>query len=317
MSSAQTIQTASLEVIPFQGWAKNLRVSNGTAELIVTLEVGPRILSYSKAGGLNPLKIYDDQVGTIGDMIWRNRGGHRLWLAPETREVTYFPDNAPVAWEQRGQWRVRLTPPPETGTGFQKQIDLSLDPSGTGVTILHRVTRIGATPAEIALWALTVMTPGGMAIMPQPALGEHPRDLLPNRKLVVWPYTDLSDPRWQFGRRFFRLRQDPARGPTKIGIADSLGWCAYLVGEMCFIKRYFWESVSSYPDGGCNFETFSNAKMLELESLGPLTRLAPGESVEHAERWELHDAPPGLAAESDEALAEFFSSIPASQTYPS
>ena len=125
------MQAASIEVISFQGWAKNLRVSNGTAELIITLEVGPRILSYTEAGGLNPLKIYDDQVGTIGDAIWRNRGGHRLWLAPETRDVTYFPDNAPVAWEQRGAWGVRLMPPPETTTGFQKQIDLSLDPGGT------------------------------------------------------------------------------------------------------------------------------------------------------------------------------------------
>jgi hypothetical protein len=295
-----------IDLVAFNGWAKNLRLRNGTAELLVTLEVGPRILSYTKSGGLNPLKIYEDQAGTTGDTVWRNRGGHRLWIAPESREITYFLDNAPVAWEQLGPRRVRVTPPAETAIGFQKQLDITLDASGTGVTVVHRVTRLGATPADLALWALTVMTPGGVALMPQPALGEHPRDLLPNRKMVVWPYTDLSDPRWTFGRRFFRLRQDATRGATKIGLADPLGWCAYVVGDVCFLKRYAWDPAATYLDGGCNFETFSNTKMLEVESLGPLLRLAPGASAEHTERWILLDAPRDLAAQSDDQLAGFF-----------
>jgi len=33
---------------------------------------------------------------------------------------------------------------------------------------------------------------------------------------------------------------------------------------------------------------FANAEVLELETLGPLTRLAPGESLQHLERWSLH-----------------------------
>ena len=35
-------------------------------------------------------------------------------------------------------------------------------------------------------------------------------------------------------------------------------------------------------------ETFTNGEFLELETLGPITRLAPGETVEHVERWSLH-----------------------------
>ena len=38
---------------------------------------------------------------------------------------------------------------------------------------------------------------------------------------------------------------------------------------------------------GASYETFTNADMLELETLGPLVRLGPGEAVEHVERWEL------------------------------
>jgi hypothetical protein len=36
---------------------------------------------------------------------------------------------------------------------------------------------------------------------------------------------------------------------------------------------------------GCNTETYTDSDILEIESLGPLTRLEPGASVEHRESW--------------------------------
>ena len=301
--------SARIAVVPFQGWASNLLVANGCVTLIITLDVGPRILSYTTADGLNPFWIASDQAGRTDESIWQIRGGHRLWIAPEDRIVSYFPDNAPVAWEQTGPLQVRLTPPPETTTGFQKQLEVELDPTGTRVTLIHRVTRLARSATDCAIWALTVMAPGGTAIMPQPALGEHPRDLLPNRRQVLWPYTNLADPRWRFGAKFLRLRQDASLGPTKLGLADSQGWCAYLYEGGCFVKTYGWNPAAVYPDGGCNFETFTNAKMLELESLGPLTRLRYGESIEHRENWELHPAPAAGAVLPDDELAGYFKSL--------
>ena len=301
-SQTVTVPTSGMDVVAFNGWPNNLRLCNGTVELIITLDVGPRILSYKTIGGVNPFKIYEDQAGTTGEPAWRNRGGHRLWIAPEDREITYFPDNAPVAWEHVFELGARLTPPPEHASGFQKQIDVALDPVGTGVTITHRVTRLGFTPARLAVWALTVMKPGGVAIVPHPPMGEHPRDLLPNRSLVLWPYTDMSDPRWHFRQNYLLLRQDPARGATKVGLVHQPGWCTYLVNGVLFVKRYAWNPAAVYPDCGCNFEMFSNGKMLEIESLGPVRQLNPQESVEHVERWELREGPVDLEANSNEEL---------------
>lgn len=289
-----------MDIVAFNGWQNNLRLSNGTVELIVTLDVGPRILSYRKSGGVNPLKIFEDQAGTKGEKEWRNRGGHRLWIAPEDKALTYFPDNTSVAWEKLGDLRVKLVSQPETSTGFQKEIEIALDLTGAGVTVLHRVIRTGSTPAYLAPWALTVMAAGGIAIIPQPELGQHPRDLLPNRNLVLWPYTDMSDPRWRFGRKYILLKQDTAGGPTKIGLSHQPGWSGYLFSGVFFLKRYPWNPEAIYPDNGCNFETFTNARMLELESLGPLTNLRPKQSLEHVERWELHDGPASLDATNPE-----------------
>lgn len=298
--------SVSIERIPFLGWPNALRLSNATVELIATLDVGPRILSYSLAGGINPLAVFEEQAGGTGEAQWRNRGGHRLWLAPESPEFSYFPDNGAVAWERIGESGVRLTPPPEGATGFQKQIDIHLMPNGSRVAVVHRITRIGATACMAAPWALSVMAPGGMAIMPQPALGEHPRDLLPNRRLVLWPYTDLSDPRFRFRRRFITLRQDASRAPTKIGMRSGEGWAGYLLKGTLFLKHFSLRAEAEYPDDGCNLKVFTNARMLELESLGPLKLLEPGEKAELVEAWDLRDKQPDFDSLGDDALEAGF-----------
>ncbi len=38
---------------------------------------------------------------------------------------------------------------------------------------------------------------------------------------------------------------------------------------------------------GCSSECYCNDQFLELETLGPKTKLNPGESVSHVEIWEL------------------------------
>ena len=44
----------------------------------------------------------------------------------------------------------------------------------------------------------------------------------------------------------------------------------------------------TYPDFGCSFETFTNNEFLEIETLGPLTKVLPGKTVEQVEHWSLH-----------------------------
>ena len=43
------------------------RISNGDAELIVTLDVGPRIISYKLKGGKNVFKNFEEQMGKSGE----------------------------------------------------------------------------------------------------------------------------------------------------------------------------------------------------------------------------------------------------------
>ncbi|MDP9290960.1 MAG: hypothetical protein M3O82_01190 [Verrucomicrobiota bacterium] len=274
-----------LKQLDHGGWKNNLLLANEHVELIISLDVGPRILSYKTVHGENVLKNYPEQFGQSGEVEWKIRGGHRFWLAPEDEKLTYVPDNVPVIYDLNEPDGVRLENAPVEPWRVKKEMSVSLDPESSRVTIVHRATNEGPKKLTLATWGLTVMAPGGLEIIPAPALGEHPRDLLPQRVIVPWPYTDLSDPRWRFGWRFTTLRQTHDGGPTKLGLAHREKWVAYVISDAIFVKTFDYEEGALYPDLGCNFETFTNQEMLEIESLSPLRELAPGDSVSHTEQW--------------------------------
>ncbi len=294
-SAAAEKGTGTVEKVEYKGWKNNLRLKNDDAELIVTLDVGPRVISYSLAGGKNVFKNYDDQMGKAGEKEWQIRGGHRLWVGPEDLTRTYALDNGPVEYTEKEGWII-LKPAPDKEYGIQKEMHIELAKKGSRVTVVHRITNVGQEPTELAPWVLSVMAPGGVEVIPLPSKKPHPgppknatspEDYAPNQTLVLWPFFDFKDPRWSFGSRYITLRQDATKGPTKIGLAHQLGWVGYLNGGTLFLKRFAYEKGKHYPDRGCNFETFTNEDMLEIESMGPLVKLAPGKSVEHTEHWEL------------------------------
>lgn len=297
-----------IEPTNYRGWPNTLRLSNGKTELLVTTDVGPRIISYQTGGRGNIFHVYDDQLGVTGETDWRIRGGHRLWLAPEDWILSYHVDNRPVTWKRNGPaGELIIESLQNDPTPIRKTLGIELAAEGSSVTVRHTATNEGSSSRQMATWGLSVMRPGGLEIIPQPPLGEHPHEILPNRGMVLWPYTDLSDPRWTFGTEYWLLRQEEGAPPTKIGLAHKQHWIAYLCEDLLFIKKFDHIPGETYPDGGCNFETFTNSDMLEIESLSPLKTLLPGESVTHTEHWALFPLNEPLTISDESSLAKWLS----------
>jgi hypothetical protein len=282
---------AKIEKINYQGWPNSYRLTNGEVELVITGDIGPRIIRYAFVGGRNLFHEFPSQLGKSGESTWQNRGGHRLWVAPEApppSPVTYALDNFPVSIALKGG-AIVATPPLEQEAGLQKQLVVRMAPAGSAVEVLHRITNQNPWTIELSAWALTVMAPGGVGITGLPPRGTHPEMLAPTNPLVIWAFTDLSDKRWQFTRKYVLLRQDPkSSSPQKIGSFSPDTFGAYYLGNELFVKRYRANPDKTYPDMGASFEMFTNREVLELETLGPLTKLAPGATVEHIEHWSLH-----------------------------
>ena len=279
---------AKVEKTEYRGWKNCYRVSNGEVEVIVTGDVGPRIIWFGFVGGQNVFKEYTEQLGKSGEEKFQLRGGDRVWKAPEDAVATWAPDNVPVEIIETPTGLVARAPV-EPLTMLQKEIEVRMAPAGSEVTVIHRITNHALFPLEFSPWVLTMMAPGGTAITGFPPRGRHPINLEATNPLVMWAYTNLADPRFTFTKKYLLLRQDTNNSEAqKIGMFNPETWAAYLLHGEAFVKRAKPDAAKTYPDFGCSFETFTNNEFLELETLGPLTKVVPGQTVEQVEYWSLH-----------------------------
>lgn len=275
-----------MEIVPLGGWDRCARFVVGKAELIVTLEVGPRIIRYGLVGGPNELKEYPDQMGQKGGDKYRSYGGHRLWIGPEDPVRTMQPDNEAVEHVTGGgEWEVFRSRADKFF--MQKEIAVAIDKKRKAVKLRHRIYNRGAYDVRLTPWTITVMAEGGECLVPHAPFHPHPQKLLPVRSLVLWSYTNLNDPRYTLGPSIVRLRHAKDGDNQKVGMPVEQGYAAYANNGNLFLKRFGFDENAEYPDMGCNFETFTRHDMLEVESLGPIQTVKASSYAEHFETWYL------------------------------
>ena len=297
------MNTLTFDQVQFEGW-DCVRLSNGDAELIVTTSVGPRIIRYGLTGGPNAFHIIPETLGQ-NDVSgqWQPYGGHRLWHAPEVKPRSYHPDHGPYGMPTLENGVLRVISPVESTTGIGKEMRISLAPNGSAVKVEHLLTNKNVWPVTLSVWALSIVANGGRVVLPQEPFVSHDDELVPARPLILWKFTDMADPRWRWGTKYLSLRQaDENAHAQKVGLHNVQGWGAHLTDEQAFIIRITPAAggPAALTDMGSNFETFTKAAFQELETLGPLTTLEPGQSVTHTEHWFL--AKTGPIADTDEAL---------------
>lgn len=288
-----------MERVTYAGWPTCYRLANQHVEMIVTGDIGPRIIHFGLLGGRNVFYVDPTDAGSMGGAEWHLYGGHRLWHAPENSIRTYVPDNTPVDVTAT-EHGLSIVQPVEESTGIQKRMVIELAADAAEVTVRHRLTNRGLWAVELAPWALSVMDGGGVGILPLPRRGAHPEDLLPTASLVPWLYADMADPRWVWGSEHVLLRQEPGNPrPQKLGLAPGRPWAGYVVDGVLFVTTFAIQHGAAYPDRGSVAELFTNDVMMEIETLGPITRLEPGQTVEHVERWHLFGDVPLPEDEAD------------------
>ena len=204
-------------------------------------------------------------------------GGHRLWTAPEDPFYTRPEDNVHVIMEND---KVILRSNIDS-SGLEKEIGVRLHENRVELT--HRITWHGKETIEFAPWAITQLRLGGTAILPQ----STSEGLQPNRNVVFWPYSRMQDERLELHDDLILVQGRSAENAFKIGNYNSHGWIACLLGTALFVKRFSVDPTRSYPDMGCNVETYVKDSFIELETLGPLTTLKSHDFVTHAETWEV------------------------------
>ncbi|MCX7755810.1 MAG: hypothetical protein N2117_11290 [Anaerolineales bacterium] len=275
-----------METGDFHGWP-TLFLENRFLRL-ECLAASPRIVRLFPFGKPNLFADLGNEFNETPYGRFYFRGGHRLWHSPEAMPRTYIPDNeGAIVSELPGG--LRIEQPAEPWTHIAKSIEIRLNDSQPQVIVYHELRNDGPWPVEFAPWALTMFRLGGLGIFPLPVGNADPEGLLPNRQLVFWPYTRIQDLRLTVRDDFILLRASGGLPPVKVGYFNPHGWQAYALDDVLFIKCFDPCPGAHFPDGGCNTETYTNHQFIELETLAPLVKLGPGETVTHTETWELHE----------------------------
>ena len=278
------------ETVHYHTWPKCLRLGAGDIELVAALDFGPRILHFGLRGGENVFAVLPGIELETPRGPWRIYGGHRLWAAPEHFPNTYHPDNDPVQVEERAG-TIRLTGPIAAGTGLRKSIEIALAPEVQAAHVRHAIRNESGRPVTLSPWALSVMAPGGAAVVPLCPPDADPEGMAPTHAVALWPYSDPADSRWTWGRDFLCVRQDPEmETPQKVGVTGQEGWAAYVRAGTAFLKVYRYAPGRAYPDRNVSLEVYTDHRFLEVETLGPLQELAPGEEAAWEETWGLAEA---------------------------
>ncbi len=280
-----------------------LKLSNGSVDVIATTDVGPRILFYGPKGGKNLLALFPENETKTALGTWKPYGGHRLWVWPELFPATYAPDNDPIEHETDGELSVLLRQPVDAAA-MQKQIRITLDASGSQVKLEQSVTSQALWPVDIAAWAITVVA-CGTAIVPRVPFQTHDQCVTVQQPLALCAFTDLQDPRFTLGLPYILLRADPKLTHSqKIGLRNKQDWCAHLVDDTLFVKRFQGDEQATYPDYDVNNEVYVEGSYMEVELLGPRRVVGPGEQLTLTEEWHLFEKVEISAETRDIALLQ-------------
>lgn len=257
-------------------------VDNGVIEMIIPLTYGIRIGHFSFCDGEN---VFFEQPKEMQDLTttagWRIRGGHRLWVAPESENV-YYPDNEPVSYEIHGE-EIVLRQKEDPWLHVKKSMRICFE-EGASVRIVHKIQNTGCKKIEGSLWAISVMAPGGVQHIPL-KLREGGLDHW--HRISMWDYTSMGDPRAVYTRSEIRLTHLPMDEKYKIGVGHPFGGVWYKNRGVIFEKKFSVQENKTYPDGNVSYESFLCRHMVEMESLSLCREIMRGESMEHSEVWTL------------------------------
>jgi hypothetical protein len=256
-----------------------IQLSNGTLTLHALKNAGPRITGLQVNGDTNLFAVLNDSV-KAGDYILR--GGQRVWHGPEDLVRSYQADTdlVKVDWSNGS---LSLIQDVEGLTGIQKTMTIREGARTNELVVDHILTNQNLWPVKFTVWPICQARSGGFAILP---LSRENTGLLPNRRVVFWPYANLRSENLYLGNEYIFVKAAFSAGErTKIGWFNDRGWMGYYLDRTLLIKKAKFIPGGDYIDLGCSMECYCDVNCIELETTSPLTEVPPYGSARHTETW--------------------------------
>jgi hypothetical protein len=250
----------------------------GRYVLDVATDFGPRVTGLHLGDGPNLFAVLHPDVVVGGaDDPYRFMGGHRVWASPEIPDITYAPDQHECSVTGDGDLVVVTAPPDRAGIVKE----LSVTVNGQTLEVVNHLLFTKDLGLRLAAWSITQLPQGGRAVMPLAARDTTP---LPNRNLVLWPYTSLADPRLSVSDEAV-IVAGSGDDPIKLGIGPSPGQLSYWHDGLLFVKTITGTGRGESVDLGASGQVYVGNGFCELESVGEPTSATEGAVASVSETW--------------------------------
>ncbi|HWN96665.1 MAG TPA: DUF4380 domain-containing protein, partial [Methylomirabilota bacterium] len=274
----------------YHGWSNAIAIRNDRAEVVIVPDIG-RVMSFGMVNGENVLwndpALHGKPVNPEAPE-WINFGGDKSWPAPEaewglyTGRKNWRPppafDSAPNDARVEGKDVVLLSPV-DPFYGIQVRRRVHLDSKEPKLTITTTYERVSGTPSKIGVWVITQMRDPVAVFIPGPERSIFPDGFY---KFGNEPWTNVVA-----SRGLIHVTRDPAK-PHKLGSdADQLLWMGAQI--MCLVESPRVRGAE-YPDRNASAEVYTNPdpkKYVELEMLGPLSLMKPGDKISQENTYTL------------------------------
>ncbi len=269
-----------------------IELFNMTTRVVLEPNLGGRILVYALNGN-NVLWINQEDEGTpyLPGRPYGHPSAGRFDIGPEKtghNHQSLFMGK----WEGQitGAREAELLSPVDAITGIRLRRLFRLEETGTHLSCTQEILNQGRSTVRQYHWSRTLVKGGGISLTP---LNPHSR--YPKGYLVYGPdhsmdFDPPEEPNLRTRNGVLEIVGEPVNPKFVMDCAE--GWLAYITTDhQLFIKKF-----QIYPDrpyGDMAAPTASvwyhKDTMCEIEPLGPLEVLEPGESSSFTEHWYLYD----------------------------
>jgi len=274
--------------VDYFGYDDCIELKNESTRVVLGHHAGGRILEYS-LNGTNAILLDPEQAGWVWD---GKKGigptGGRFDIGPENlipkRDALWLgPWEAEILGSEKG----RMTSVEDNATGVQLTRDFELDDNSSRLRVTQTIRNISDRMTRWCHWSRTFSTGHGICIVPLDDRSKFPDGYImygPGRVMNYRP----GDPNIAKDGDYLVVRDTPLR--PKLGMDSHAGWFAYLTtDDLLFVKQYptFPDRVYNEMAGLTISIWYKEDQVCELEPIGPMEALEPGESVSFTETWTL------------------------------
>lgn len=274
----------------FAGYTDCPYLENDEVRVVLGPHMGGRVLEYAYRGE-NVLMLDPHQNG------WVYKEGERPRFGPSGGRFDVGPEHTfpkhPQLWF--GRWTAAVTGEncakmisvSDAASGLQLERKFNLAPDSTHLACTQVIRNISDQEVRCCHWSRTFGLGHGICVVPLSAYSRFPRKYImygPGPVMNFYP----EDPAIRVDDDYLVLFDTPVH--PKLGIDSYAGWFAYLMpNNLMLVKHY-----ATYPDRVYNEMAaitislwYMRDTVCELEPIGPMEILQPGESASFTENWSI------------------------------